>query len=177
MAKQSGQKAAYAVGEHLPRRPRPLPEEKVADKAADRAGQKARLRAKGNAGDHNDRGHGLEVGNGRESRPAGYRQRGEHCQHHQLTGLGAAGFKHQKEGAQGECDDEQTGEIPDLAAQSGTKNERRRDEQEEQDQSQPAPAGECCLFHSPFLLHSSATSSAVTALRKIWRLIRLAAVV
>ena len=93
------QKAYQAPGEHLPRRPRPLSENEVADKGGQCAGKKARLRPKGHRRDDNDGGAGLEVGQRDDLKyRAAYHGNGRHhCNRHQLASLGLLLIKYQYE--------------------------------------------------------------------------------
>src|SRR6201999_1097293 len=62
---------------HLPGRPRPLPEPEVGDQRGERDDREARRRAKRVAGEDDDVGGRLDVGEGGECDPPGDRQRGE----------------------------------------------------------------------------------------------------
>ena len=94
------QKAHQSPGEHLPRRPRPLSENEVADKGGQRAGKKARLRPEGHRRDDNDGGAGLEVGQRDDLKHgAAYHGNGRHHRNrHQLASLGLLLIEYQKEG-------------------------------------------------------------------------------
>ena len=96
----SRQKAYQAPGEHLPRRPRSLSENEVADKGGQRAGKKARLRPEGHRRNDNDGGAGLEVGQRDDLKHgAAYHGNGRHHRdRHQLASLGLLLIEYQKEG-------------------------------------------------------------------------------
>lgn len=55
-------KAYHAPAEHLPWRPRPLPEYKIGNERRERARHKARLRPERDGCDYNNCRHGLEIG-------------------------------------------------------------------------------------------------------------------
>ena len=174
---QTRQHPADAVGKHLPRGPGPLAEDEVAGKAADGSAEKARLRAEGNAREHDNGQHGLKVGHKAEGCPAGYRQGAQHSQEHQLPGLGLAAFKVQEEGGNGQDDDGQAREIKALL-QPGKQHHRQGYQKHHNGQAQPkAPVCFSRVHVKSFSFIRDTTSSAVTAWGNRWRLMRLAAVV
>ena len=104
------QKAHQPPCEHLPRRPRSLSENEVADKGGQRAGKKARLRPEGHRRDDNDGGAGLEVGQRDDLKHrAAYHGNGRHHRdRHQLTGLGLLLIEYQYEGDGGRQQEEKS---------------------------------------------------------------------
>ena len=98
--KHPRQETDYAEAEHLPGRPRPLPEEKVGNKTRNGAHQKARFAAESNACDDGQSHNRLELGQHEKCHSAGDADSAEHGNNNQLSCLGLPAFKNQSKGQQ-----------------------------------------------------------------------------
>ena len=93
VGQHAGQVADEAPGVHLPRRPRPLPEEEVGHERRERAHQKAAATAEHGPREDADGRDRLEVGDGREQHAPRRRERGEHHRGHDLPQRRARGLE------------------------------------------------------------------------------------
>ena len=118
VAQQAGYSADHTPAEHLPGRPRALPEEEVGHQCAHTARDESGFRAKGQRSDDDDGRRGFKVGQcGKGHAPDG-RQRRHNGDGHDLPRLGPSPLKAQEErhhGKQHEYGAEQAG-VP-LAGQ------------------------------------------------------------
>ena len=88
---QAGCRADQAPADHLPGRPRSLAEQRVREQRGRAADGDARARAQRRAGDGDDDGHRLDVGDEREQHPPGGRGGGQRGDQRQLlAAVGAA---------------------------------------------------------------------------------------
>ena len=166
-----------------------------------RAHEETGLGASGDACDHYDSGHGLEVWHPDERRARRHGKGREHGHHGDLARRRATPFKGNEEGHDGVQNDERAGEVVAVARNAHAHDYGQRGEhQRRENRQQRFGAGAATRARglsgargSSFtvmrrsrgamtrvfdqLWHSSTTSSTVTAFSKSPRLIRLAAVV
>ena len=171
---QSGKEAAEPIGKHLPGGPGALAEKEIAGEGGNGAGEEACLRSKGDAGNHDDAGDGFQKGGEGKYHPGHRCQRCHYGENHQLPRLGLAGFKAEEKGEHQLNDDQGADEIVPPPLDLGAQVEGQGNQDENRQQGK-----QCGFFHTPapFCFSREMTSPAVTALRKVLRLMRPAEVV
>ena len=115
VGKQPRHKPRHAEGEHLPGRPGPLPEDEVTGERRHRAHEETGLGASGDACDHYDSGHGLEVRHPDKRRARRHGKGREHGHHGDLARCRATPFEGNEEGHDGVQNDERAGEVVAVA--------------------------------------------------------------
>ena len=139
VGQDAGQVAYETPSVHLPRRPRPLPEEEVGHERRERAHQKAAAAAEHGSREDADGRHRLEVGNGSEQHATRRRKSRQHHGRHDLAQRRARGLKAGEEHAhrrEGHDHGEQRAllhlEVRAHAQHEGHGGERRHLEQREE---------------------------------------------
>ena len=161
----AAEKAHEPEAEHLPRRPRPLTEEKVRDQARRRAGDKARLRREGHGREDHDRAHGLALRQPVKRRAPGHGQRRHRCKQHELARLRSAAFKPQHERHEHQPHEQQRREVVLPLVPHAHEHRHRRRDRHEQDAERGPGAPRQSVRHCTTSPHSTAPGAASRAMR------------